>query len=358
MKLRRQRAGRGGYSATAGLHFDDEEFESRLVWIWASPRSGSTWFLHMLTHPLKSWTEGTGNLHGFVTPSDWPGPVDAIPVSTTYVANHLLPSAGRANYSDDLVPLTFSSALGMSSRANYFFSSKYEDAWRPELRRMLLVRFHRWVERAAQRYDVASPLLLLKEAGGGHAAPLVMSMFPRSKLIFLVRDGRDVVDSQAAANQPGGWLPMGGWSTPEERLEFIRERARTWAGDMAAIKRAFDVHPAGLRQMVRYEDLLSDPASHLHRLMEWLGLQRNERWLEDAVESNSFESIKSDQKGSTSFFRSATPGAWRKNMSAEEAAMLEGVMTAKLREFGYLAAEGESSAANNPNTDPMIVDRK
>jgi hypothetical protein len=312
----------------------------------------------MLSHPLKSWTQGTGNLHGFVTPSDWPGPVDAIPVSTTYVANHLLPSAGRANYSEDLVPLTFSTALGMSNRANYFFSSKYEDAWRPELRRMLLVRFHRWVERAAQRYEVSSPLVLLKEAGGGHAAPLVMSMFPRSKMVFLVRDGRDVVDSQTAANQPGGWLPMGGWSTPQERLEFIRERARTWAGDMAAIKRAFDAHPTDLREMVRYEDLLADPTSNLERLTSWLGLGRSKQLLADAVEANAFESIQSDQKGSTRFFRSATPGAWRESMTAEEAAMLEGIMAVKLREFGYLAAEGQSGVGNNPSRDPMIVDRK
>ena len=345
MKLRRQRTGRGGYSATAGLHFDDEEFESRLVWIWASPRSGSTWFLHMLSHPLKSWTESTGNVHGFVTPEDWQGAVDAIPVPTTYVANHLLPSAGRANYSDDLVPLTFASALGMSKRANYFFSSKYEDAWRPELRRMLLVRFHRWVERAAERYDVASPLVLLKEAGGGHAAPLVMSMFPRSKLVFLVRDGRDVVDSQTAANQPGGWLPMGGWTNPEERLEFIRDRARTWAGDMAAIKRAFDAHPDSLREMVRYEDLLGDPRSNLTRLIEWLGLRRTKQSLAETVESNAFESIQSDQKGSTSFFRSATPGAWKKNMTTQEAAVLESIMGTKLREFGYPVAEGEPSPA-------------
>jgi sulfotransferase family protein len=351
MKLRKQKTGRGGYSATAGLHFDDEEFESRLVWIWSAPRSGSTWLLHMLSHPLKSWTEGTGNIQGFVTPPEWQGPVEAIPVATTYVANHLLPSAGRANYSDDLVPLTFASALGMSNRANYFFSAKYEDAWRPELRRMLLVRFHRWAERAAERHDVASPLVLLKEAGGGHAAPLVMSMFPRSKLVFLVRDGRDVVDSQAAANQPGGWLPMGGWTTPAERLEFVRERARTWAGDMAAIGRAFDAHQAGLRQMVRYEDLLADPASSLERLTDWLGLRRTEESLAEAVEANAFKSIESDQKGSSMFFRSATPGSWRENMTSEETAVLESVMGAKLRQLGYPVAASESIAGKSPGVD-------
>ena len=345
MRLRTRRAGRGGYSATAGLPFDDQEFESRIVWIWTMARSGSTWLLQMLAHPLKlDWSHDSEDPLGFLAPPAWQGTVDAIPVDTTFVANHLLPTAGAENYSEDLVPVTFSSALGLRKRANYFFSSKYEDAWRPEVRRMMLVRYHRIVERTAARYEVRSPLVFLKEAGGGHAAPLVMSMFPRSKLLFLVRDGRDVVDSQTAANQPGTWLPVSGWQTPEEREIFVRRWARTWAGDVAAIERAFEAHPPELRRMVRYEDLLADPAASLGPLVEWLGLQRNEQWLERAVEANAFDSIAPEQKGPKKFFRSATPGAWRKNLTEEEAATLEGVMGDKLRGLGYPVTDGASDA--------------
>ena len=353
MRLRAPRGGRGGYSATAGLDFDDQEFESRIVWIWTMARSGSTWLLQMLAHPLKlDWSQDSEDPLGFLAPPAWQGTVDAIPVDTTFVANHLLPLAGGASYSDKLVPLTFSSALGLGKRANYFFSSKYEDAWRPEVRRMILVRFHRLVERAAARYDVRSPLVFLKEAGGGHAAPLVMSMFPRSRLLFLVRDGRDVVDSQTAANQPGTWLPVSGWKTPEERRDFVGHWARTWAGDVAAIERAFEAHPPELRRMVRYEDLLADPAASLGQLVEWLGLQRSEQWLERAVEANAFDSIAPEQKGPEKFFRSATPGAWRKNLTEEEAVTLESVMGDKLRELGYPVADGTPDAGGGaPRSD-------
>ncbi len=94
--------------------------------------------------------------------------------------------------------------------------------------------------------------------------------------------------------------------------------------------------------MVRYEDLLADPAASLGSLVEWLGLQRSERWLERAVDANAFDSIAPEQKGPKKFFRSATPGAWRKNMTDEEAATLESVMGDKLRELGYPVA-GESA---------------
>jgi hypothetical protein len=341
MRIRGQKAGRRGYSPTAGLHFDDEEFESRIVWIWGAPRSGSTWLLQMLGYPLKvELNNDPRDLLGFVAPPSWQGTVDAIPVDTTYVSNHLLPSFGPADYTDDGTPITVSSALAMGDRSNYFFSPRYRDAWHPEMRRLMLVRFHRLVERTAERYDVRSPLVLLKETTGAHAAPLVMSMFRRSRLLFLVRDGRDVVDSHIAAGQPGGWLPHRGWASPEERRAFVRRCGRTWVGDMASVQRAFDAHPPKLRRMSRYEDLLADPARGLGSLVEWLGLRRSERWLEQAVQANAFDSIAPAQKGPKKFYRSATPGAWRENMTDEEAATLETLMGDKLRELGYPVTDG------------------
>jgi len=325
----------------AGLHFDAEEFESRIVWVWSTARSGSTWLLRMLSHPLHL-IDSSGDdddYLGFVPPRAWQGKIDLIPVDTTFISNHLVPFHSGADYSGDLVPTTFASALGLRNRANYFFSPKYADAWRPEVRRMMLVRFHRFLERTAERYPTDDPRLLLKEVAGAHAAPLVMSMFPRSKMVFLLRDGRDVVDSQTAGNAPGGWLPITGWTNAEERTEYIRRRSRTWAGDVTRINRAFEDHPDERRMMVRYEDLLTEPAENLRALVDFMGLRKGERWVERSVEVHSFKSVAPENKGPNKFFRSASPGAWRNNMTDEEAAILNEVMGDKLREFGYATEE-------------------
>jgi peptidoglycan/xylan/chitin deacetylase (PgdA/CDA1 family) len=349
MRFRRQRMGRGGYSPTAGLHFDDQEFESRIVWVWSTARSGSTWLLRMLSHPVKlvDSSHDDDDYLGFLPPRAWQGKVDLIPVDTTFISNHLMPFHGTADYSDDLVPRTFASALGLRNRANYFFSPKYADAWRPEMRRMMLVRFHRFLERAAERYDTDNPLLLLKEVAGAHAAPLVMSMFPRSKMVFLLRDGRDVVDSQTAGNAPGGWLPITGWTNADEREEYVRRRSRTWVGDVTRIDQAFQAHPAERRMMVRYEDLLASPVENLRSLIEFMGLRKGERWIERSVEVNAFESVAPEHKGPTKFFRSASPGAWQSNMTETEAAILHEVMGDKIRELGYPAAEGSEGVRSN-----------
>jgi hypothetical protein len=41
------------------FEFDDEALESKLVWIFGSPRTGSTWPLEMVCRPLKvGWRTG------------------------------------------------------------------------------------------------------------------------------------------------------------------------------------------------------------------------------------------------------------------------------------------------------------
>src|SRR5579885_3084716 len=67
-------------------------FESRLVWIFGSPRSGSTWLLNMLVHPLapagrsaeSELVTRQGGLGGSVEP-------EAIPVNEPYIPQHLTP---------------------------------------------------------------------------------------------------------------------------------------------------------------------------------------------------------------------------------------------------------------------------
>jgi hypothetical protein len=339
MGLRSKRRA-GGYSATAGLPFDDRHLESRLVWIWTAARSGSTWLLRLLSHPLKlvDASNDPSDRLGFRPPRNWSGTLDALPVDTTFIANHLLPLPAGADYDERTwTPLTFSSALGLSRRPNYFFSEKYADVWRPELRRLMLVRFNGLIEGAADRFSVDDPLVLLKEVAGGHAAELVMSLFPGSRFIFLVRDGRDVVDSQTAAGQPGSWLPVGGSSSPAEHLDRLRRRCRAWVGDMKTIQRAYDAHPPALRRMVRYEELLADTEATLHALIDWLGLRRSGVWLERAVAVNSFDKVPAELKGPKKFFRAATPGGWRETMNATERSIVQETMDEQLRNLGYEA---------------------
>jgi hypothetical protein len=195
------------------------------------------------------------------------------------------------------------------------------------------------MERTADSYPVAdNAVMVIKEPNGSHAAPLIMSMLPTARLLFLYRDGRDVIDSLLALNGPGGltasWLGVA-VETPEQRLQLIREESLNWVARMEATERAFEERPAELRWRLRYEDLIAEPVGSLSALATWLGLKRDAAAIEDAVDAHAFGTSGSSTSGAAATRRAATPGLWRRNLDERERALAHEIMGAKLAELGY-----------------------
>jgi hypothetical protein len=334
------------YSATAGLPFDDEELESKLAWIWGSPRSGSTWLLEMLCHPFQMDPRSD---MGFKWRDGWSGNVPALPVNEFQIAAHLAPgiygeTAGDATVTDDdgtVLPRTLNRVTDYFP--SYSFSEAYADVWRPEARRMTLVRLHAVVARAREaglNVPDELPLLVIKEVNGSHGADLVMDLFPRSRIVFLVRDGRDVLDSMVDANRPGGWSSKREWGraafeTDDERLEFVRVNARNWTARMNACTRAYDEHDPDLRTKLRYEDLLADTPTALGELKRWLGLPFGPKQMDSIAAQHAFEDLPERGRGPGKLWRSATPGAWREGLTPAEQEAADEIMGETLVELGY-----------------------
>ncbi len=324
------------YSPSAGLPFDADEFESRLVWMWGSPRSGSTWLLKQLSHPLVPDPE---SFEVFEVPTGAEGPFDVVPVDESFISNHFAPAFADPREVDGaFVPGTINNYLG--ERPVYAFARDYEAIWRPEARRFALVRLYGFVDRA-RRDGVplsASPLVAIKEVNGSHAADLMMSLMPRSRLLFLVRDGRDVVDSLLHAYQPGGFLARHqgrAMETPEERAEGLLWASRLWACNVDMTLRAIERHPPELTHVVKYEDLLADNRGEIDRLHAWLGLERSAPQVEEMLEATSFGAIPAGRTGALERNRAADPGLWRQNLSPEEQATAHGIMGPRLQKLGY-----------------------
>jgi hypothetical protein len=328
------------YSATAGLPFDDEELESKLVWIYGSPRTGSTWLLEMLCHPLLARRDEP---LGFTWPDGWNGQIPAIAVDEFLISSHLAPDQGRViDIFETPFPATLN-GLFERRRTSYAFSEEFGDVWRPEARRLTLVRLHAVIERARRAgLDVTPelPVVVIKEVNGSHAADLVMSLFPRSRMIFLVRDGRDILDSLLDAHSPEGWmtrigLGKGGFETPEERLQFVRDTCRNWAARTNVCSRAYDAHDPELRRRVRYEELLADTPATLGDLMKWLGLPDDEARIREIVARNAFAEVPERRRGPGRRWRAASPGRWRESLTPSERDLAQEIMGPKLAELGY-----------------------
>ncbi|MDX6423605.1 MAG: hypothetical protein QOI67_1076 [Gaiellaceae bacterium] len=281
--------------------------ERRIVWILGSPRSGTTWL---------------GSLLAMLT--------SATLIDEPLLGAHLaVPVAAVTSVPTATDPLLYEASA--SNRA-YFFSTKSKQAWQPGLRSLVLRRFAWSVVEGGS----ASGPVLVKEPNGSLGAPLLLPALPRSRLLFVVRDGRDVVDS-LVDGAAGGWITETHGSMVDEagRQDFIERRAHHWVRTVDAVKQAYDSHDAGLRLQVTYEALRADTNREVERILRWLGRDDALPAMPALIEKQSFENLPSDQTGAGRFARSATPGLWREHFSGAEQQRLEEIMGPVLGRLGY-----------------------
>ncbi|HKH65077.1 MAG TPA: sulfotransferase [Solirubrobacterales bacterium] len=292
--------------------------ENRLAWIFGSSRSGSTWLLKMLS-----------DLEGVV------------PIDDPHLGHHLgvwrpIPLAWAASEN----PPELSTLLELKAEEpGYFFAERYRAAWEGPLRQLIEARFEAQAE--GREPDGA---YVVKEPGS-HVAPFLAELFPRSKVIFLLRDGRDVVDSWLDAYSDGSWaIPGGAFPVSKEgRIPLIRWLSEVWAFRSREVRKAYEARAPEDRIQIRYEDLRSDTETWVTRICEMVGADPVR--VPEIVEAHRFEKQPSAARGRRRFIRRARPGGWRESMSRPEQKAMHQVMGKTLAEFGYeqdrpLAATG------------------
>jgi hypothetical protein len=157
-------------------------------------------------------------------------------------------------------------------------------------------------------------------------------------MIFLIRDGRDVVDSWIDGLKKQSWFTkrygFTAWDEKNKNDEIVRQ-ALYWVKTMEVIKTAYENHSKELRYIVKYENLRNNTFEELKKIYDFIGIKIREKELEEIVEKYSFKNIPSEKKGSGKVTRSASPGKWKENFTQEEQNVMNEIMGKKLRELGY-----------------------
>jgi hypothetical protein len=174
--------------------------------------------------------------------------------------------------------------------------------------------------------------------------------YPR--VIYIVRDPRDVAVSFYFYNLKVRLIPDG-YSMDEFVTRFVSakivpyaDRVGCWEDHVLSWIRLRGGKP-GFR-LVRYEDLLADPARELQTLAPLLGIEATPQRVERAIRLSSASHMQSlekeqskhwvttkDTRQDIPFVREAKSGGWRKKLSTTAVRTIEQAWGTTMKELGY-----------------------
>jgi hypothetical protein len=271
----------------------------KMVWIFGSGRSGSTW--------LRSMMGEMGGHHV------WEEPMVGRLFGEFYARS---PQENRRS-------------------ADFIMGEPIRKGWTRSIRNFVL-------DGASYSNPRLRPddYLVIKEPNGSVGAELLMEALPESRMILLVRDPRDVVASVLDAAREGGWLYESRNGEASKRRSpadkgpsaFAAARARVYRRGVESAKAAYDAH-RGPKVLIRYEDILADTLGTIKRLYEELGIVVDEDELTKAVEKHAWENVPEEEKGRGKFYRKADPGGWKEDLTPKQAEIIERITAPLLEEF-------------------------
>jgi hypothetical protein len=218
----------------------------------------------------------------------------------------------------------------MRDQKDYVLGDLYKKVWLNSIRTFVL-------EGANARFPQLSEegYLVIKDPNGSIGAPLLAQALPESRMIFLVRDPRDVVASLLHAQKAGSW---GAQDKSDHSLadtepdKFVHQRATLYMLSVGKAKEAYEVHD-GRKVVVRYEDLRYDTLATMKRIYATLEIAVDEEELRQVVEKHSWENVPEEVKGADKPRRKAKPGSYKEDLTPVQVRLVEKITAPVINEF-------------------------
>jgi hypothetical protein len=267
----------------------------------------------------------------------------------------MMESAGHAVWKEPAIGKLFGefyygSRDSQRKNAKFVLGDPRKDVWLGSIRRFIL-------EGASGRFPELSEndYLVVKEQVGSMGAPLLAEALPESRMIFLVRDPRDVVSSWLDGSREGAWHqanmarknPKRVSRTEEDPKRFVQGLATHYLKNVGKAAEAYSAH-RGPKALVKYEELRADALEEMKRIHSVLGMEVDHKKLEGSVEEHSWENIPEEEKGEGKFRRKAAPGGWREDLTPEQARIVEDTTRPLLEQFYPHEAQSEKPPERSP----------
>lgn len=184
----------------------------------------------------------------------------------------------------------------------------------------------------------------------------IQNYFPKSKVIFLVRDGRDVLTSgvfhwfnkqPANANlsdfekKRRAYFINGEGQRPNRFFQDheIEQWANEWQQPLQTIESVQEKHKV---EIITYENMLEDPQTVLRSCFQFFKVNRSEKTLIACLQAGKFKAMSQGRERGESkanaHVRKGVSGDWKNYFTYQDGKMFHEIAGKMLMKYGYVAS--------------------
>jgi hypothetical protein len=271
-----------------------------LVFATGFDKSGTTWLMNILNAHPEITCRGSGQIFNF------------------YKDIHFLADPGG-----------YGAFVKTTLEARWF--SKGGKVWFDE--NLVITNFRNFVSASFQRYNTKNSKYV-GDKSTVQDISLIRKLFPRSKIICMVRDVRDVAVSFAFHFKRSSSNKFNDDGTFQET--YLKQVTEAWCAYSEHVRS--NLSDSGLK-VVKYEDLLSNPADTIFNIYKFLGVSTDPIILMKITEETSFENMsggrKPGEEDTKSFFRKGIIGDWRNHFGDREKEIIRQIGGEELIRWSY-----------------------
>ncbi|MCF4125524.1 sulfotransferase family protein [Methylobacterium sp. SyP6R] len=316
-----------------------EELEEKYIWIFGSPRAGTTWLAHDILGAIPAFNKQKGGLETGYRPIDEMnigrilGAFEVEPEHYMYLDSKIF-----ASYEDDFPSSPHfdqekirgsvfkRTMIEGYQRHESIFNERTHDMLIESIRDIIFK--HVMLHWGVEGYD----RVVLKAPNEGHASDLLLRATPRSRAIHLVRDGRDVIRSRFS---PFASRILAETQDVQLRRNAVGYYAHQWNWHTNVVRKACADHDGERVLTIRYEDLRIRDISVFRRVVSFAGYPADDRLLKDIINNSALEAFGDHQKGPDLPRQSGRVGGYRRVFDDVEKTTMTAIMADNLSFYGY-----------------------
>ena len=182
----------------------------------------------------------------------------------------------------------------------------------------------------------------------------INNFFPKSNILFLVRDGRDVLTSGVFHwfnKQPSGY-ELNNFekerrtvflSNNDSKLErfFTDQEIEQWANEWAQPLREIDKAELSHNVLtIHFEDLLVDAKRELEKILLFFAVKKTTNFIDNCLDAGSFKKMSGGRKQGEAIqnahIRKGISGDWKNYFTKQDAQFFHEIAGEELMKFGYV----------------------